>query len=140
MINLSFTRRLARVSTMALAIACLSGTAQAAGYTVTWLGDLPGGTNSSFATGINDAGTVVGRSFATTGSRGFVWDAANGMTDLGDLPGGSNYSYAYAINNAGQVAGGAKPRRAPVRSCGTPGSCRTSAICPAEVIIAEASA
>jgi hypothetical protein len=35
MISRSFTRGLARVSTMALAIACLSGTAQAAGYTVT---------------------------------------------------------------------------------------------------------
>jgi probable HAF family extracellular repeat protein len=90
---------------MALAIACLSGTAQAAGYTVTWLGDLSGGTNYSFATGINDAGTVVGRSLATTGSRGFVWDAASGMTDIGDMQGGHGRSYAHAINNAGQVAG-----------------------------------
>jgi hypothetical protein len=47
---------------------------------------------------------VVGRSFATTGSRGFVWDAASGMTDIGDMQGGHGRSYAHAINNAGQVA------------------------------------
>jgi cyanate permease len=39
----SFTRGLARITTAALAMACLSGAAQAAGYTLTALGHLPGG-------------------------------------------------------------------------------------------------
>jgi len=55
------------------------------------LGDLPGGGNESYATGINNSGQVVGASRATTGRRGFLWqpvfpNATSGdLVDLGDL-------------------------------------------------------
>jgi probable HAF family extracellular repeat protein len=105
MLQHSFTHGLVRITTAALAMACLAGTAQAAGYTLTWLGDLPGGANSSHAHGINDAGQVVGESEAASGTRAYIWDAAGGMRDLGDLPGGQDLSLASGINNAGQVVG-----------------------------------
>jgi hypothetical protein len=53
----ALTRGLARITTVALAMACLSGTAQAAGYTLTLLGDLPGGLTSAGPT----ASTTPGR-------------------------------------------------------------------------------
>src|SRR5579871_1519457 len=57
--------------------------------------DLGAGT---FATAINDSGTVVG-------SNGHAFALVNGAyQDLGVLPGGL-WSAAYAINSAGQVAG-----------------------------------
>jgi probable HAF family extracellular repeat protein len=100
----SFSRGLARITTAALTVACLSGPAQAAGYTLTALGNLAGGSNQSNAAGINDAGQVVGTSAAATGARAFLWDAVGGMQDLGVLPEGSGSS-ARGINNAGQVVG-----------------------------------
>ena len=105
MFGLSLARGLARIMAAALAMACLSGTAQAAGYTLTWLGDLPGGSEGSTAFGINDAGQVVGYSNSTTTDRAFLWDAVSGMQDLGDLLGLPDESEAYGINNAGQVVG-----------------------------------
>jgi probable HAF family extracellular repeat protein len=89
MLQHSLTRGLARITTVALAMACLSGTAQAAGYTLTLLGDLPGGPNLSRAYGLNDAGQVVGYSDDATGRQAFLWDAVGGMQGLGDLPGGN---------------------------------------------------
>jgi probable HAF family extracellular repeat protein len=82
---------------------CATSTANAQ-WTITDLGDLPGGSSSSYAWGINNSGQVVGRSTAATGDRAFLWQ--NGvMTNLGDLPGGIDYSQALGINNAGQVVG-----------------------------------
>lgn len=73
---------------MRLAIAALAAaffaSAQAAPprYTMTVLGDLPGGLDLSVATDISDSGVVVGYSHVGNGSRAFVWDAANGMRQL----------------------------------------------------------
>src|SRR4051794_33409455 len=70
-------------------------------YRVTALGTL-GGTGSS-ASGINDAGQVVGgATISAYNSRAFLYRDGQ-MTDLGTL--GGSYSYAYAINSAGQVVG-----------------------------------
>jgi len=62
-----------------------------------------GGTFSS-ASGVNDAGQVVGVSSTATGDEhAFLWE--NGvLTDLHDLGVGS-YAYAYGINCQGQIVG-----------------------------------
>ena len=71
--------------------------------TMTDLGTLPGGTNSS-AFAINAAGQVTGNAETAGGDRhAFRWTASGGMQDLGTL-GGTN-SYASAINAPGQVTG-----------------------------------
>jgi len=91
-----------RAAALFFVCVCAASTASAQ-WTITDLGDLPGGGNVSVARGINNAGQVVGNSNAATGNRAFLWQ--NGvMTNLGDLPGGYG-SVAYGINNAGQVAG-----------------------------------
>ncbi len=94
-----------RSSYLAVAVCLFQvATVQAQSYSVIDLGDLPGGSDGSFAQGINNSGQVVGYSTATTGTRAFLY--SNGvMTNLGDLPGGSDLSVAQGINNAGQVVG-----------------------------------
>jgi probable HAF family extracellular repeat protein len=67
------------------------------------LGTLPGGTLSE-ATGINNAGQVVGDSYAASRPvHAFLYSGGQ-MQDLGTLGGQS--SAAVGINNAGQVIGG----------------------------------
>lgn len=68
------------------------------------LGTLPG-MASSLAKGINDAGAIVGNSFASAffSTRAFVWTPAGGMKSLQDL--GGDASLALAINNSGVAAG-----------------------------------
>ena len=57
----------------------------------------------SRATGINNAGQIVGFSSTARGTRAFIWQ--NGVkTNLGVLSGDVD-SEAYAINNKGQVVG-----------------------------------
>jgi probable HAF family extracellular repeat protein len=68
-------------------------------YEIIDLGTLGG--PSSYPSGINDAGQVVGNSRTADGlGRGFLWDDVNGMSELG-----SNVQSAIAINNNGQIVG-----------------------------------
>ena len=71
------------------------------------LGTMSGGTISG-ATGINDAGQVVGcsnvRGKPATDFFAFLWTPTGGMTNLGTLSGG-NSSCAFEINSAGVIAG-----------------------------------
>ena len=91
-----------------VALAAMTPQALAAAlYSVTDLGDLPGGNNESSAYGVNDNGQVVGYSGATTGQRAFRWSSGS-MQDIGDLSGGNDFSFAYGINNNGQVVGWSK--------------------------------
>jgi probable HAF family extracellular repeat protein len=73
-------------------------------YRITDLGDLPGGSDHSAASGISESGLVVGWSEAESGTRAFLWHAGV-MTDLGDLPGGVDESAAWGVNDAAQVVG-----------------------------------
>jgi probable HAF family extracellular repeat protein len=75
-------------------------------YVVTDLGTLDG--NTSNATGINNAGQVIGNTSTVgfAGFRAFLWQN-NQMQDLGSLGGPS--SVAYAINGLGHVAGRSDP-------------------------------
>ena len=66
------------------------------------LGTLSGGGNS-FATGINNAGTIVGRAYSSAGPQ-HAFSYSNGvMTDLGTAVGIP--SYAYGINTTGTIVG-----------------------------------
>ena len=71
------------------------------------LGTMQSGTVSG-ATGINDAGTVVGYSNIAgqpvTNFYAFQWTAAGGMVNLGTLWGG-NSSAAFEVNSAGVITG-----------------------------------
>ncbi len=67
--------------------------------------DLPGGTNTSFASGINNHEQVVGESTTTGGRRGFYWDPNSGLIELSELPGGDERSEALRINDQKQIVG-----------------------------------
>jgi probable HAF family extracellular repeat protein len=61
----------------------------------------------SYATAVNDHGTVVGYSFTAEGAEhAFLWTAETGMQDLG-IPGDGFYngSIARSINNRGEISG-----------------------------------
>lgn len=78
-------------------------------YSLTDLGDLPGGPDDSRANGMNDLGQVVGSSrfadgFPFTSRGGFFWSAGT-MTDLGRLPGDIDFWTANGVNNDGIVVG-----------------------------------
>src|ERR1700689_2822398 len=80
-----------------LALSALhSAVVQAQQYTLTAIPSLNGQT-ASFATGLNDAGQVVGYA----GSVAWLWDG-NTVTNLDP---GQGFSSAQGINAAGQVAG-----------------------------------
>ncbi len=80
-------------------------------YSLTDLGDLPGGPDFSEALDLNASGAVVGTSVRAPGPgidqaarRGFFWQS-NVMVDVGDLPGGNDESWAVGLNASGQVVG-----------------------------------
>jgi probable HAF family extracellular repeat protein len=67
----------------------------------------------SWATGINDSGTVVGSATDGRGnSHAVAWDQHNACRDLGNLPGGT-WAVAREINNAGAIVGYARHSAAP---------------------------
>src|SRR5262249_41298214 len=75
--------------------------------TFTDLGTL-GGANS-LATGINNAGTIVGSSETSAAQGGqfhaFVYSSQGGFRDLGALPFGDGTSFGTGINASGTVVG-----------------------------------
>ena len=77
-----------------------AGAAQAQQYTATLLDPVAG--DNSGATGINNAGQVVGY-IGTAVTQATLWNGTT-TTDLGSLA-GTNSSGATGINNAGQVVG-----------------------------------
>jgi probable HAF family extracellular repeat protein len=58
---------------------------------------------SSYATGINNLGEVVGYSGGGGLESAFLWTSSNGGQSLGTL--GGSLSIALAINDTGQVVG-----------------------------------
>lgn len=75
-------------------------------YTVTDLGDLPMGSDRSYAYGVNNNGQVVGRGSSPGGTyEPFLWEKDAGMQGLGVLGDGSSISTAVSINDNGQVVG-----------------------------------
>jgi probable HAF family extracellular repeat protein len=72
------------------------------GGTVVSLGRQLGSTES-FATGINDAGQVVGGSLFSGSSRATEWSGGS-IINLGGLP-GAQFSEPTGMNNAGQAVG-----------------------------------
>jgi probable HAF family extracellular repeat protein len=68
------------------------------------LGDLPGGSFSSFANGVSaDGSAVAGDSSSAAGGQAFRWTAQTGMVGLGDLPGGLFASMSGGISADGLV-------------------------------------
>jgi probable HAF family extracellular repeat protein len=88
---------------LALAPAAIAQTPE---YELTPLGAFPGA-HSTFATGMNDRGDVVGWAQffgANPGIRAWSWTASGGFVLLPQTPGQSNYR-AVDINNDGVIAG-----------------------------------
>lgn len=70
------------------------------------LGDLAGGSFTSWANAVSpDGAVVVGYSSSSNGTEAFRWTSA-GMVGLGDLPGGSFNSWANAVSQDGAVVVG----------------------------------
>lgn len=92
----AFAAVLLSVSTASAAFAAAS---------LTPLGDLPGGSYSSYATGVSGDGSVVvgGSSYSVYGNQAFRWTSNSGMVGLGDLPGGGFISNANGVNADGSV-------------------------------------
>ncbi len=78
---------------------------RANGSTVDILNFLPGGTFAT-ATGVNDAGVVIGYGNSTGGGQEGFFSNGNDVTGIGKLP-GFNFSRAFGINNAGTIVGSA---------------------------------
>lgn len=92
-----------------LFIACSQATHAITLYSVTDLGDFPGGAEQSQAQAINDAGQVVGVGQNSSRNRAFLTSfnpsGSVDLIDLGALPNLPSTS-AHAINARGQIVGG----------------------------------
>ena len=83
-------------------LATTAGDAQLPRYTITDLGDAPGG--DSEASALNDAGQVAGTAHGTgEQAQALAWSGAQSVA-LGALP-KHHFSLAYGINGAGRIAG-----------------------------------
>ena len=113
--NLSLFRQFSLF--LILFTAVLADAAEA--YRIVDLGVLSGCADGSYATAINDAGTVVGQSGNPDDPKGpcgaFVWDAANGLSDIGRVDGFA--PLLYAINGQGVAVGYLRDyfRQCPIR-------------------------
>ena len=88
---------------LALSILCVNQQARAA--SITPLGDLPGGSVFSYATGVsNDGSVVVGRGYSGR-YEGFRWTEAGGMVSMSDLAGGAE-TRAHGVSRDGAVVVG----------------------------------
>ena len=71
------------------------------------IGDLPGGTFSSWANAISpDGSTIVGCGHSANGYEAFRWTAGGGIQGLGDFAGGMFYSEAFDVGVTGAVGRG----------------------------------
>jgi len=91
---------------------CLSAsTARAASFSFQGLGDLPGGSFASSASGVSADGlVVVGTSISSSGfneHEAFRWTSGGGMVGLGYLSGFDFYSGAVGVSADGSVVVGA---------------------------------
>ena len=67
--------------------------------------DVPGSLGgSTIASGINDAGQIVGQYMDAAGQHGFLYTPGAGFTSI-DAPAATGGTYASGINNAGQIVG-----------------------------------
>jgi probable HAF family extracellular repeat protein len=107
MCGFHFGKRCALLA-VGVVLVTLSGTADAEPYFM-GLGDLPGGTFSSYATGVSaDGSVVVGRSSSAPGPQAFRWTQSGGVVGLGRLPGNTStfFSSAEAVSDDGSVVVG----------------------------------
>jgi probable HAF family extracellular repeat protein len=120
----AFSRRRALRLAISVAIwlAVRYGQANAAQPLFMGLGDLPGGTFSSYATAVSaDGSVVVGLGSSTPGGQAFRWTQTGGMIGLGDLPGGNFHSVANGVSDDGTVVVGSSNN---FLECGGVGPCR----------------
>src|SRR5579862_9360558 len=75
-------------------------------YSITDLGDLPGGADSSYAEYVNDNGVVACTGTTAAGLQAYRWDAVNGITPLPLLP-GRTQAVAIEIDSLGNIVGDA---------------------------------
>jgi internalin A len=77
-------------------------------YQITDLGTLWPGNCTTYTTGLNNWGDVVGYCITNSNSTGHAWVWSHGvMSDLGDALGGGD-SQAYGINDQGDIVGSAR--------------------------------
>jgi probable HAF family extracellular repeat protein len=92
---------------LAVLLSVSAASAAFAAASLTPLGDLPGGSFGSYASGVSgDGSTVVGNSYSASGQEAFRWTSESGMVGLGDLPGAGFVSYANGVSGDGSVVVG----------------------------------